>query len=93
MPIWTEITREFEAREPRVAVVEEGAAVCLCFSSRLTERAAEAGVETLEAYRGRGYAVAAVAGWAHVVRSPGRIPLYSTAWDNRASHAVARKLG
>ncbi len=88
-----EIAREFEKREPRVAVVQDGAAVSLCYSARLTERAAEAGVETLEAYRGRGYAGAAVAGWALAVRAMGRIPLYSTSWDNAASQAVARKLG
>lgn len=84
---------EFEGREPLVGVVEDDAAVSLCLSARLTERAAEAGVETLEAYRGRGYAPAAVAAWARAIRATGRIPLYSTSRDNRASRAVARKLG
>jgi len=76
-----------------MAVVEDDEAVSLCFSARLTERAAEAGVQTLEAYRGRGYAPAAVIAWAHAIRATGQIPLYSTSWDNRASQAVARKLG
>jgi hypothetical protein len=84
---------EIDRREPMVAVVEDDAAVSLCFSARLTEHAAEAGVETLDAYRSRGYAPTAVTAWAHAIRANGRIPLYSTSWDNRASQTVARKLG
>jgi RimJ/RimL family protein N-acetyltransferase len=87
-----EAAREFEGREPYMAVVENGAAVSLCHSARLTDQAAEAGVETVEAYRGRGYASAVVAGWAHTIRATGRIPLYSTSWNNLASQGVARKL-
>jgi len=75
------------------AVLEEGTAVAVCFCSRLTSRAAEAGVETAAAFRGRGHATAAVAGWAAEVRRRGRIALYSTSWDNLASQGVARKLG
>lgn len=85
--------QEFEDRGPVLAVIEDGAAVSVCFCARLTARAAEAGVETVEAYRGRGCAPAVVAAWAHAVRAIGRIPLYSTPWDNLASQAVARKLG
>jgi len=87
------LTRNFEAWEPMCAAVEGDAAVSLCFSARLTARAAEAGVETLEDFRGRGLATAVVAAWARAVRAGGREPLYSTSWDNRASQAVARKLG
>jgi len=75
------------------AVIEEGAAVAVCFCARLTSRAAEAGVETAPAFRSRGYATAAVAGWAAEIRRRGRIALYSTAWDNLASQGIARKLG
>jgi predicted GNAT family acetyltransferase len=88
-----EAAREFEGREPFMAIVEADAAVSLCHSARLTAQAAEAGVETLEAYRGRGYAPNVVAGWAHAIRATGRTPLYSTAWHNFASQAVARRLG
>jgi hypothetical protein len=79
-------------RLPVVAVVEDGMAVAVCFSSRTTSRASEAGVETLGRFRGRGYATAAVSAWAAEVRKAGRIPLYSTSWDNLASQAIARKL-
>ncbi len=88
-----DVARHFEAGQPTVAVLEENLAVSVCFSSRLTEHVAIAGVETLEPYRGRGYATAVVAGWARAVRAMGRIPLYGTTWDNRASQGVARKLG
>jgi RimJ/RimL family protein N-acetyltransferase len=78
---------------PCMAVIQDGNAVSVCFSSRNTPTAAAAGVETLEAFRGRGYAPAVVAAWALAVRASGRAPLYSTSWDNLASQAVARKLG
>lgn len=78
---------------PMVVVVEDGKAVSICASVRVTENAHEAGVETHRAFRGRGHAARAVAGWARDVRALGRIPLYSTSWENTASQAVARKLG
>ena len=77
---------------PIAAVVVQARAVALCFCSRRPGQATEAGVETLAAYRGRGYATAAVAAWAAMVRQSGCMPLYSAAWDNFASQAIARKL-
>jgi RimJ/RimL family protein N-acetyltransferase len=87
-------TREMHAEHaPVVARVVDGIAVAVCSSARITARAAEAGVHTVEAYRGRGYGVEVVRGWAEAVRASGRLPLYSTSWDNTASQAVAGKLG
>jgi hypothetical protein len=82
-----------EPEQTIAAVVEVGAAVAVCFCSRLTDQAAEAGLETVAAFRRKGYAAAAVAGWAAELRRRGRITLYSTSWDNLASQGVARKLG
>jgi RimJ/RimL family protein N-acetyltransferase len=78
--------------EPCFAVIEDGVAVSICRSVRIRPLVAEAGVETVEAYRGRGYAVRVVAAWARAVREGGKVPLYSTSWDNTASRSVARKL-
>jgi GNAT superfamily N-acetyltransferase len=78
---------------PIAAAIAQGMAVAICFCSRLPGQATEAGVETLEAFRGQGYATAAVAGWVAAIQQRGIIPLYGTTWTNYASQAVARKLG
>lgn len=78
---------------PVAAVIEQGQAVAISFCSRRPGQATEAGVETAPAYRGRGYATAAVATWAAAVHRSGCQPLYSTTWTNQASQRIARKLG
>ena len=83
---------DVELSQPMFALVVDGQAVSVCASVRLTVQAYEAGVDTARAYRGRGYAARVAAAWARGVRDLGRIPLYSTSWQNEASRAVARKL-
>lgn len=78
--------------QPFLALVEEGRAVSVCRSVRITAGAHEAGVETLPDYRGKGYAADVTAGWALQVRSLGAVAMYSTSWENAASQGVARKL-
>lgn len=87
-----ELTAELPDWQPFVAIIEDGRAVSVCRSVRITSTAHEAGVETLPAFRGKGYAKDAVNGWGHIARSMGVIPLYSTSWENTASQAVAKKL-
>lgn len=87
-----ELAAELPDWQPFVALVEEGRAVSVCRSVRITSAAHEAGVETLPDFRGKGYAKDVVAGWARLVRSLGAVPLYSTSWENTASQAVAKKL-
>ena len=79
-------------RAPVIGVVREGAVVSACYSARRRRDAAEAGVDTIEPYRGRGFAVATVSAWAAAARRAGVTPLYSTSWDNAASLRVAAKL-
>ncbi|HEY8600329.1 MAG TPA: GNAT family N-acetyltransferase [Thermomicrobiales bacterium] len=85
--------RDFVNSQPCIAVLDGDDAVAVCCSSRLSPDAAEAGAETVPGYRGRGYAASTVAAWATAIRATGRLPLYSTAWDNLASQGVARTLG
>ena len=84
---------EIAASSPFVALIEDGHAVSVCFCARRSDVAAEAGVETAIEFRGRGLASRVAAAWALAVRDSGRVPLYSTSWDNEASLGVARKLG
>jgi GNAT superfamily N-acetyltransferase len=87
-----EMVEELSTAQPFVAVVEDGHAVSVCRSVRITPAAHEAGVETLPRFRGRGYALDVTAVWARMVRSAGAEPLYSTSWENTASRSVAKRL-
>jgi RimJ/RimL family protein N-acetyltransferase len=78
---------------PAAVVVADGVAVARCFCARLSPHVAEAGLETAEAYRGRGYGAAATQTWAAAVFASGRRALYGTSWENIASQGVARHLG
>lgn len=84
---------ELGACEPVLAALAGERAVSVAFSSRVTGRAAETGVNTLATFRGQGHASRVVAAWAIAVRDSGRVPLYSTSWGNLASQGVARRLG
>ena len=88
---WT--AAEIPGRSPIVTVVEDGYTVSVCFCARRSDTAAEAGLETAAAFQGRGLGSQVTAAWAWAVRASGRVPLYSTSWENGASLAVARKLG
>ena len=85
--------REVSDWQPCFVVIEDGAVVSACYSSRIGPRAAEAGVDTLAEFRGRGYAAAVTAAWGSEIRAVGRMPIYSTGWGNLASQGVARRVG
>lgn len=87
------LASEIDFAQPCVALLHDNRAVSVCRSVRITPRAHEAGLETLDEFRGRGYASVVAAGWAREVRRAGAVPLYSTGSDNLASQRVAGKLG
>lgn len=91
------LTRHFpwavEDRRPMFVVLEGGDAVSICRPATELGAAAEAGVETVDRYRGRGYASQVVAAWAAEIYRLGRLPLYSTWHENGPSITVASKLG
>jgi GNAT acetyltransferase len=78
---------------PFFAAIEGDRAVAVCTTVAASQKAHEAGVETLAAYRGRGFAADAVARWACAVRSLGVTPFYGTTFDNISSQRVATRLG
>ena len=92
-PFLEEWREDAAAGVPMAASLHEGAAVSVCCSVRVTDKAHEAGVETHPDFRGRGHASRAVMAWATAVRQLGCVPLYSTSWENLRSRALATRLG
>ena len=67
--------------------------VSACVSVRENDQCAEAWVATAPAYQQRGYAQRVVAAWARHIIAQGKVPFYSHRIDNRASAALAQRLG
>ncbi len=78
---------------PWVVALAGGEIAALAFAARLGRRGAEVGVFTLERFRGRRLAAAAVAAWSSLTSLEGRSLFYSTLAANRASRALAAHLG
>lgn len=87
---WT--ADELPERSPIIGVLDDGHAVSVCFCARRTPAAAEAGLETASNFRGRGLGARVATAWGRAIRTSGRLPLYSTSWDNVASLGVARAI-
>ena len=90
LPEWLE---DVAPEVPMAVALQDGQAVAVCCSVRISKSAHEAGVETHPDFRRRGHAAAAAALWANLVRKAGCVPLYSTSWENVASRALASRLG
>jgi RimJ/RimL family protein N-acetyltransferase len=78
---------------PWAALTDEGRVVSLAHCARLTDRAAEVGVRTEDAYKGRGLASVVVHAWAALFARTNKVLFYSAFEDNKASHRVAAKCG
>jgi hypothetical protein len=77
--------------QPCYGIIEKNKIISICRSVRITERAHEAGIETLKEYRGKGLAMIALINWANNIQNDGYIPLYSTSKENKSSQRVAEK--
>ncbi|MCY9591886.1 N-acetyltransferase [Paenibacillus chitinolyticus] len=91
-PYFSDFVNDVIYGQPAFAVVQDQAAVSLCSNARSSSIAAEASLHTARDFRGRAYGLEAATAWAAEIQNQGRIALYSTAWNNFASQAVARKL-
>lgn len=78
---------------PIAATWFEGAPVSFCYAGTMTESQWDVAVDTLEAQRGRGWAMSCVTFMIHHMRAAGREPLWGALDTNRASRRLAEKLG
>lgn len=78
---------------PWCAVIAGGEVASVAFAARLSAIGAAVGVATAPAFRGRGLATAAVAGWTRLPALRRRRLFYSTRLSNRASRSVTARLG
>jgi RimJ/RimL family protein N-acetyltransferase len=65
----------------------------IAFAAGLGPESAETGVYTFPAFRGRGYAATATAGWASLPALRGRTLFYGTSRTNISSRRVTERLG
>lgn len=75
------------------AIFIDGQIVSACISSRENAVGAGSWVQTLPAYRRRGYARLVTTAWAFHHQQDGKFPFYSHHSDNLASQALAQSLG
>jgi len=86
--IFQSVTREHD----RFVVVDSDEVVSWSFSARENDACAELAVETLPAFRRRGFAKATASAWAAAVINTGKVAFFSHSHDNRASEALAQSL-
>ncbi len=78
---------------PWCIALHQGEIASIGMTARTGPTGAEAGVVTVPALRGRGFATAATAGWASLQSLHGRALFYSTQRTNVSSQHVADRLG
>lgn len=87
------LTEELQNNSFCAVYLKNTQVVSICRSVRIIQGAEEAGIETNELYRRRGYAFQVLAKWSETVRQNGSIPLYSACISNTASLNLAKKAG
>jgi RimJ/RimL family protein N-acetyltransferase len=78
---------------PWCAAMIDGEVGSIAFAARLADTGAELGLVTPKAFRGRGLASAATAGWSRLPALRSQTLYYSADRDNISSHRVAARLG
>jgi hypothetical protein len=82
---------EIKYSQPCYGIIEDNQIISICRSVRITEKAHEAGIETIERCRGKGYAEIVLKSWVKTIQNKGCIALYSTNKGNKSSQRVAEK--
>ena len=82
-----------EVWAPWCVALEGDEIASIAFAARLGPAAAETGVFTVPAFRGRGFAAAATAGWARLPALRERTLFYSTSRSNLSSQRLTQRLG
>ncbi len=90
--VW-DSTREMLEEGVVAGAVVKGDLVAIAFTYARSAGYADVAVNTLEGWRGRGFATAAASLLARRLQEVGQVPVWSTGEDNRASLRVAHKLG
>ena len=78
---------------PWCVALVDGKAASVAFAARIAETGAELGVATAKAFRGQGYAAAAIAGWSASPALQSRALFYSTDRINVSSQRVVARVG
>ncbi len=79
--------------KPWCFAMHENRIASVGFTARLGDHGAESGIVTVPDLRGRGFAAAAVSGWARHPDLQNRMRFYSTSNSNTSSQRVAERLG
>ncbi|HEV2125297.1 MAG TPA: GNAT family N-acetyltransferase [Chloroflexota bacterium] len=86
-------TRQMLEEGVASGAIMDGRLVAIAFTSALTPKHADIGINTSAGWRGRGFATAAASLVARQIQQAGLRPVWSTGEDNWASLRVAQKLG
>jgi RimJ/RimL family protein N-acetyltransferase len=83
----------FEARGAATGLLCDGALASVAFASFVFDDCLELGIETLPAFRGRGFAIHACAALIDLCLRSGLEPVWSCRMSNLGSYRLARRLG
>ena len=87
------ILDDYLSNQPCAVLIYQNEIVSVCQSVRKSNKAHEAGIDTLESYRGNGYAGKVLSYWASKVYEAGCLPLYTVSTNNNISKLVAERAG